>query len=77
MERNADAADAFQAAIERSGQVIRRNPEVWPACLHGTQKYMLKHFPFTVVFRDSQDQIEIIAVAHHRRRPGYWAKRLQ
>jgi toxin ParE1/3/4 len=76
MERNPDAADAFQDAIERSGRLIRRKPAVWPAYLHGTQKYVLKHFPFTVVFRDKQNQIEIIAVAHHRRRPGYWAGRL-
>ena len=75
-QRNPDAADAFQDAIEQSGRLILRNPTAWPAYLHGTQKYVLEHLPFTVVFRAQKNRIEIIAVAHHRRQPGYWAERL-
>jgi plasmid stabilization system protein ParE len=75
-KRAPDAADAFQDEIEQSGRLILRNPSAWPPYLHGTQKYVLKHFPFTIVFRATKNQIEIIAVAHHRRRPGYWAERL-
>jgi hypothetical protein len=36
---------------------------------------MLKRYPFFVIFREFPRKIEILAVAHAKRRPGYWAKR--
>ena len=51
--------------------------------LHGrpasfrTRKYILKKFPYQLVYREKQDQIDIVAVAHHKRRAGYWRKRLK
>jgi len=35
----------------------------------------MKRFPYFVVFRVALDRIEIIAIAHERQRPGYWADR--
>jgi hypothetical protein len=35
----------------------------------------LPHFPFSLVYRVRHAEIEIVAVAHHRRRPGYWRSR--
>jgi hypothetical protein len=32
-------------------------------------------FPFTVVYRVSQRQLFIVAVAHQHRRPDYWRRR--
>jgi hypothetical protein len=37
---------------------------------------MLKRYPYFVVFRELPRKIQIIAVAHAKRRPGYWTKRL-
>jgi hypothetical protein len=30
---------------------------------------------FFIVFREDRNQIEVIAIAHAKRRPGYWRKR--
>ena len=35
----------------------------------------VRKFPYKVVYRNQQDGIEIIAVAHGKRRPGYWKGR--
>jgi len=35
----------------------------------------LKRFPYSLVFRDEPEYILVIAVAHHRRRSGYWSRR--
>jgi hypothetical protein len=35
----------------------------------------MAEFPFFVVFRETDARIEIVAVAHARRRPGYWLGR--
>ena len=37
----------------------------------------LHHLPYSLVYVDRGNSIEIIAVAHHKRRPGYWKSRLK
>jgi hypothetical protein len=32
-------------------------------------------YPFNLVYRVLDDDIEVIAVAHHRRRQDYWTRR--
>ena len=36
----------------------------------------MKKFPFTILFREVSGIIQILAVAHLRRRPSYWLGRL-
>ena len=45
--------------------------------LHGTRRALLGRFPYFVVYRERSRKIEIIAVAHAKRRPGYWARRVK
>lgn len=35
----------------------------------------VRRFPYFVVYRDRSDCVEIVAVAHQSRRPGYWRSR--
>jgi hypothetical protein len=37
---------------------------------------MLERFPFSVVYRVGEHGALVVAVAHARRRPGYWRTRL-
>jgi hypothetical protein len=37
---------------------------------------VLNTFPFSIVYLDDPDAVKIVAVAHHKRRPGYWKGRL-
>jgi toxin ParE1/3/4 len=41
----------------------------------GTRRVFLDRFPFTLVYREQPDAIEILAVMHQRQRPGYWRSR--
>jgi plasmid stabilization system protein ParE len=36
----------------------------------------LRRFPFKVIYREKYSKIQILAVAHQRRRPQYWLGRL-
>jgi plasmid stabilization system protein ParE len=38
---------------------------------------VVPRFPYTLIFREEPTCVMIYAVAHHKRRPGYWRKRLQ
>ena len=75
-DRNSDAADAFEIELERALTLIARNPKTWPPYVHQTQKIGLRHYPFNLVFRESSRGVEVIAVAHQRRKPGYWKDRI-
>jgi plasmid stabilization system protein ParE len=51
-------------------------PHRWPTYLHGTRRLVIQRFPFSVIYLDDSDLITIIAVAHSKRKPGYWKDRL-
>lgn len=74
--RSEQASAAFLAEVYRAFEVIARAPERWLQYLHGTRRYLLQHFPFSIVYLDDPDEITFVAVAHHRRKPGYWEKRI-
>jgi len=40
------------------------------------RRIRMKLFPYTVYFRELTGTVQVLAVAHHRRRPGYWLGRL-
>jgi len=42
----------------------------------GVRRVLLDRFPFAIIHADEPDAIHIVAVAHLRRRPGYWLSRL-
>jgi toxin ParE1/3/4 len=75
-ERSATAAAASSEEIDTAEAAIVRLPEAWPLFDHGTRRYVLRRFPFSVVYRIEARRILIVAVAHARRRPGYWRSRL-
>jgi toxin ParE1/3/4 len=43
---------------------------------HGLRRALLSSFPFAVIYRVMHDEILIVAVVHHSRRPEYWKDRL-
>jgi plasmid stabilization system protein ParE len=75
--RNAVAASEFRAAGSAAVREVVRAPQRWPKYLYGTRRVVLQRFPFSVVYLDDPDVITIIAVAHSKRKPGYWRQRLQ
>jgi toxin ParE1/3/4 len=76
-ERSQNVADAFGDELQDAGKAIHKSPEFWSHYLHGTRRYLMKRYPFVIVYRVSKERIEIVAVAHGRRRPGYWKRRLK
>jgi plasmid stabilization system protein ParE len=37
-----------------------------------TRQLPVDNFPYQVVFRRFKDRISVLAIAHERRKPGYW-----
>jgi toxin ParE1/3/4 len=68
----------FRLAVEEAFDRIRRQPRRYPL-LPGSdhRKCLVAKFPYKVVFVDRDDDVWVVAVAHHKRKPGYWAYRSQ
>ena len=70
----ADEVDhALAAIIER--------PLTWPLWpgvggAVGVRRFSLARFPFAIGYLVKDDEIDVLAVAHLKRRPGYWFDRL-
>jgi toxin ParE1/3/4 len=65
----------FLSSVEDSLARIRINPLLYPVIDGDVRRCLTRTFPFGVLFRDRADRIEIIAVMHLRREPGYWKER--
>jgi len=62
----------FEVALER----VRQNPQLYAAEDESGARYCpLRRFPSTLVYIDLEEHVWVAAVAHQRRRPGYWACR--
>ena len=76
LERSDTAAVEFSAEVDTAVARIVESPARWPSGEHGTRKFLLRRFPFAIVYREKQDSIQILAIAHGHRRPEYWKDRL-
>jgi toxin ParE1/3/4 len=66
---------AFLVAVEDAVQRAQRNPESAPVECGRVRRMRIDRFPYSVLYSVADDTIRIIAVAHDRRRPGYWVGR--
>jgi toxin ParE1/3/4 len=76
-EQSHAVALKFDAELREAYRTLRDHPLMCPPYLHGTRRVILNRYPFYVVFRERPHDIQIIAVAHAKRRPGYWTKRVR
>jgi len=74
--RSAAAEDLFRREIEAAIEHIADSPETWPRFVHGTRRFVLRVCPFTIVYTTGDDHVLIVAIAHGKRKPGYWASRV-
>ena len=74
--RSRRAAQRLVREITQALNRIADAPQRWPAGPQGTRKVRLPCFPFSIIYRDTGETVQILAIAHARRRPGYWKQRL-
>lgn len=67
-----ELADEVLATIAR----ILDYPQVGSLFSNNTRRCVVKRFPYGIIYQICEDAVRIIAVAHLRRRPGYWENRM-
>jgi plasmid stabilization system protein ParE len=76
VERSSRAPVAFLEEIDRAIESILNAPKRWPIFESDCRRVPLLRFPYSIVYREkSNDRVQILAVAHGRRKPGYWKTR--
>jgi len=65
----------FLDEIDRGIRAIKVLPEASPVISPHIRRKLIRHFPYTLVYRITPTEIVILAVMHLHRRPGYWQNR--
>jgi len=74
-ERSPGLGIRFVASVRTKLDEILEAPQRWQLAA-GTRRALMGRFPFALVYREiSDEEIEIVAVAHLKRRSGYWTGR--
>jgi plasmid stabilization system protein ParE len=68
-------SQSFLAEFERSVGLLLQHPGLGAMWRDGKRRLVTRRFPFSVIYAVAGDQVRILAVAHHSRRPGYWRGR--
>ena len=67
----------YLAEFERAMNIVCEAPHRYPVEKQpDVRRVRMKRFPFAVMFRESSGTVQVLAVAHSRRRPQYWLGRL-
>jgi plasmid stabilization system protein ParE len=66
----------FLAAVEEAVEKVLANPEAFQLVGDEIRHKLIRRFPYSLLYVTEPDRIRVIAVAHQKRRPGYWSHRL-
>jgi len=67
-------AQRFLNCLEEAVHRVELHPHIYREVEPGIRKCRVETFPYALIFRPGPD-IQIVAVMHLRRQPGYWKER--
>jgi len=73
--RSVRAATRFLEELDRLIDLIGGSPDRFQIFDVGLRRAVFRRFPFYIVFRADELNIIVLAVAHGKRRPGFWRDR--
>jgi toxin ParE1/3/4 len=65
----------FLHVVEHAIQRVREHPEMGEELARGERRLLLRRFPYKLIYRSGLGRVFIVALAHHKRREGYWRRR--
>ncbi len=67
----------FVEAVDRDIALLLEYPRVGKRVEGRIRRHVMRSWPYSIVYLPTKTGIIVYAVAHQKRRPGYWRKRLQ
>jgi plasmid stabilization system protein ParE len=74
-KRSPEVATRFANAIDSALTAVAGDPERFVAVDEQHRECPIRRFPFRIVYRVAEGRVLVVAVAHAKRRPGYWKDR--
>jgi plasmid stabilization system protein ParE len=74
-EANAEVGLALVLEYERALALLCVHPHLGAPWRNGRRRFPLRKFPYSIVYYIRGEELRVIALAHHRRRPSYWSGR--
>lgn len=75
-QRSPRAAENLWLRVQDARHSILLFPYAAPLIEQRARRFILAGFPYDLIYSVLQDEIVIVAFAHHSRSPLYWRKRL-
>jgi plasmid stabilization system protein ParE len=75
--REPHLGEEFLEELSQSFHRVTENPFSYSIYFDNYRRYLMSRFPYAVVYRIEGQRILVFAVAHLRRRPGYWRDQVQ
>ena len=66
----------FLDAVDLSIESILRAPNRCKILEADVRRYVMRRFPYAILYRVLPDHLRVLAFKHHSRHPNYWRDRL-
>lgn len=73
-QASARIAAAFVEQFDSTASLILAHPRLGKPLSSRVRALPISRFPYSVIYRITSEAIIVLAIAHQRRRPGYWAQ---
>ena len=75
--KQAGLGASFLYEFELKMKIICSNQKSYQIeCVPDIRRTPMSRFPYTIIYRLKANEIQVLAVAHQKRRPSYWLGRL-
>lgn len=74
-EGGVELGQAFITEFERTKQLLAGFPQLGVVWRDSIRRLPMRRFPYGVVYCIVGSEIRVLALAHQRRRPGFWRAR--
>jgi plasmid stabilization system protein ParE len=74
-DRGTTLAANFETEIDRGVRLISQNPLRWPKFDNQRRRFIVRKFPYSIIYELHGEEVVVLAVAHGKRRPNYWHER--
>lgn len=75
-ENRAELASDFLDAIRSSAQAAATSPALYARVHKQLRRVLVERFPYALIFRESADELLILACYHLHRDPSVWQSRV-
>jgi toxin ParE1/3/4 len=66
------AGSRFAEQINATIELMRERPMIGRVNEYGERQFKVETFPYSIIYQLEPRRILVMAIAHHKRKPGYW-----